>query len=126
MEPDRRIDRQRLDVVLADISRTTTDSATRAQIEGFEALLRARHRDWQRSDFTSVREEITDFIMPRIGNASILQSVRYMEILNNVVERILPYLDENDEIISIAVAVIEEEMARHRELQERVHEALGA
>jgi hypothetical protein len=64
--------------------------------------------------------------MPRVANSGIFNSMRYMEILNRVVEQVLPSLGESDEISAIAIAVIEEEMERHRELQERIYQALGA
>jgi hypothetical protein len=64
--------------------------------------------------------------MPRIGNPGILTSSRYMELLGHVVALILPSLGEGDEIREIAVAVIEEEMERHRELQDRIYQAIGA
>jgi hypothetical protein len=124
VEPNRQIDRHRLDVVLAQMERTTTDPATRAQIQAFESLIRARHKDWRRPDFASMREQLIDFIMPRVGNTGILHGVRYTEILSHVVEEVLPSLEENDEIIAIATALIEEELERHRELQDRIHEAL--
>ena len=131
METNRLIDRQRLDIVLAETARTTTDPATRAQVEAFEALIRSRYKDprykeSQRLPFDSVRDEIIDFIMPRIGNPGILNSSRYMELLGHVVEQILPSLGEGDEIREIATALIEEEMERHRELQDRIYQALGA
>jgi hypothetical protein len=126
VEPNRVIDRQRLDVVLAEAARTTTDPATRAQIEAFESFLRTRYRDPHRLPFASVRDAISDFIMPRVGNPAIFNSARYMEILRDVVEQILPSLGETDDIREIAIAVIEDEMERHRELQDRIYQALGA
>ena len=126
LETNRLIDRQRLDVVLAETARTTTDPATRAQVEAFESLIRTRYKDSQRLPFNSVRDEITDFIMPRIRNSGILNSSRYMELLGHVVALILPSLGEGEDIREIAIAVIEEEMARHRELQDRIYQALGA
>lgn len=126
MEPNRLTDRQRLDVVLAETARTTTDPATRAQVEAFESLIRTRYKDAQRLPFSSVRDEIADFIMPRIGNSAIFSSLRYVEILSRVIEQTLPSLGESDEISAIAIAVIEEEIERHRELQDRICRALGA
>jgi hypothetical protein len=126
VEPNRAIDRQRLDVVLAETARVTTDPATRAQIEAFEALIRTRHRDARYIPFSSIHDEIADFVMPRVGNSGIFNSARYMEILGRVIEQVLPSFDESDEISAIATAVIEEEMERHRELQERIYQALGA
>ena len=126
MEPNRAIDRHRLDVVLAETARVTTDPATRAQIEAFESLIRTRHRDARYLPFSSIRDEIADFVMPRVGNSGIFNSARYMEILGCVIEQVLPSFDESDEISAIATAVIEEEMERHRELQERIYQALGA
>jgi hypothetical protein len=126
VEPNRRVDGQRLDVILAQIARTTTDPATRAQVEGFEALLRARYNDLRRPAFHSVREEMTDFIMPRIGNPDIWNSSRFMDLLGHVVTQIVPSLGESDEITGIAIAIIEEEMERHRDLQDRIHQAVGA
>jgi len=126
METNRLIDRQRLDVVLAETARTAPDPTTRAQIEAFESLLRTRYKDSRRLPFDSVREEISDFIMPRIGNPGIFNSARYMEILGDVIAHILPSMGESDEISGIAINVIEEEIERHREVQDRIYQALGA
>lgn len=125
MEP-RLIDRQRLDVVLAEAARTATDPATRAQVEAFESLIRTRYKDSQRLPFDSIRDQIADFVMPRVGNSGIFNSTRYMQILKDVAEQILPAMGENDDVSGIAIAVIREEMQRHRELQERIYQALGA
>jgi len=126
LETNRLVDSQRLDIVLAETARTTTDPATRAQVEAFESLIRTRYKDSQRLPFNSVRDEISDFIMPRIRNSGILNSSRYMELLGHVVSLILPSLGEGEDIREIAIAVIEEEMERHRELQDRIYQALGA
>lgn len=126
MEPNRLIDRQRLDVVLRESARAATDPATRAQVEAFESLIRTRYRDSRRLPFDSIRDQIGDFIMPRIGNPGIFSSTRYMQILGHVAEQILPAMGESDDISGIAIAVIKEEMQRHRELQERIYQALGA
>jgi hypothetical protein len=125
VEP-RLIDRQRLDVVLAEAARTATDPATRAQVEAFESLIRTRYKDSQRLPFDSIRDQIADFIMPRVGNLGVFSSTRYMQILGDVAEQILPSMGENDDVSGIAIAVIKEEMQRHRELQERIYQALGA
>jgi hypothetical protein len=126
VESNRLIDPQRLDLVLAETARTAPDPATRAQIEAFESLLRTRYRDSRQLPFDSVREEIVDFIMPRIGNPAIFSSARYLELLGEVIEHILPSLGENDEISAIATRVVEEEIERHREVQDRIYQALGA
>jgi hypothetical protein len=49
-----------------------------------------------------------------------------VEILGDVIERILPSMGESDEISGIAIGVIEEEIERHREVQDRIYQALGA
>jgi hypothetical protein len=126
LEPNRLIDRQRLDVALAETARAATDPATRAQIAAFESLLRTRYRGSRQLAFDSVRREIDDFVMPHIGNSAIFTSARYVEILGDVIERILPSMGESDEISGIAVGVIEEEIERHREVQDRIYQALGA
>ena len=64
--------------------------------------------------------------MPRVGNPGIFSSARYMEILGDVIEHILPSMGESDEISGIAISVIEEEIERHRELQDRIYQTLGA
>lgn len=126
MEPNRLIDPQRLDLVLAETARTAPDPTTRAQIEAFESLLRTRYRDSRQLPFDSVREEIVDFIMPRVGNPAIFNSARYLEILGDVIEHILPSMGESDEISGIATHLIEDEIERHREIQDRIYQALGA
>ena len=118
--PDRRIDGQRLDVALQDVSRRTTDPATRAQVEAFEAILRTRYRGRGFGDAKSLREEILDYSMPRIGDSGIFQSARYLDILDHVLGEVLPDLDVDPEIKAIAALIVEEEADNHRDLQERI------
>lgn len=120
LTPNRRIEGQRLDVALQETARRTSDPATRAQVEAFEALLRTRYRGRGLGGARSLHEELAEFTMPRIADAGIFQSARYLDILDHVLADVLPNLDVDDEVKAIAAAIVEEVAESHRDLQDRI------
>lgn len=123
----RKIDPQRLDVMLAQARARATEPATRAQIEEFEALLRSRARR-RASSFASasLREEAVDFIMPRLDDAGIFQSSRFVGILESILGDTLPELDEDEDVRAVAAVLIQDEIDRHHALQARILAELAA
>jgi hypothetical protein len=120
LTPERRIEGQRLDVALQETARRTTDPTTRAQVEAFEALLRTRYRGRGLGDARTLHEELAEFTMPRVADAGIFQSARYLDILDQVLSEVLPRLPVDEEVKAIAAAIVEEVADSHRDLQDRL------
>lgn len=106
----------RLDQALEALAAEAPDPGTAAQLERFESLLKSRRT---RDPFSpqNLVDELFDFIMPEIGNQHILRSERYMELLEDL-SAVLGALDGRvDDISRIGVAVLAEELRKHKILR---------
>lgn len=112
------VDRQRLDQALTEAAKRA-DPVSRSQIEAFEKAVRVRRRG-SLAHGLSLRGEIEQLTMPAISDPSIFGNERSMSLLNHVIKTILPHLDSNEDVTSIAKAILEEEIDRRRELQARL------
>ncbi|MEB2847430.1 hypothetical protein GAO09_24900 [Rhizobiales bacterium RZME27] len=117
------IDRQRLDRALTEAAKRA-DPVSRAQIEAFENAVRVRRRG-SLAHGASLRGEIDQLTMPEITDSGIFGNERSMNLLDHVITAILPNLDANEDVTSIAKAMLEEEIDRRRELQARIDEEGG-
>ncbi|MGA7807176.1 hypothetical protein [Bradyrhizobium sp.] len=73
----------------------------------------------------SPQQIIADFIEPRISDPTPFQGGRSLSILERLASRIIPALDESEELRSLASAVIAEEIERRRELARRLHGSIA-
>lgn len=117
------IDRQRLDRALTEAAKRA-DPVSRSQIEAFENAVRLRRRG-SLAHGVSLRGEIDQLTMPEITDPGIFGNERSMNLLDHVITAILPNLDANEDVTSIARAMLEEEIDRRRELQARIDEEGG-
>ncbi|OHV79483.1 hypothetical protein [Rhizobium sp. LCM 4573] len=117
------IDRQRLDRALAEAAKRA-DPVSRAQIEAFESALRVRRRG-SLAHGASLRGEIDHLTMPEITDSGIFGNERTMSLLDHIITAVLPRLDTNEDVTSIAKAMLEEEIDRRRDLQARMDEEGG-
>lgn len=117
------VDRQRLDRALTEAAKRA-DPVSRSQIEAFEKAVRLRRRG-SLAHGTSLRGDIEQLTMPEISDPGIFGNERSMSLLNHVITTILPHLDSNEDVTSIAKAVLEEEIDRRRELQSRIDAESG-
>jgi hypothetical protein len=85
----------------------------------FAALIESTGRRTAGATILSPGEYIADFIRPRISNRALFQGRRSLSILERLASDIIPNLDENAELRSLAGAVIADEIDRHRELATR-------
>jgi hypothetical protein len=92
----------------------------------FETLISIAGRRASASTGRSPHQCIIDFVMPRISDPTVFQGGRPISILERLASDILPNLEENDELRSLAGAVIADEIARHRELLMRLHSGIAA
>ncbi|WP_343315008.1 hypothetical protein AAIB41_15965 [Brucella sp. BE17] len=111
-------ERQRLDRALTEAGRRA-DAVSRAQIAAFEAALRIRRRG-STAQGASLRREIDALTMPEISDPGIFNAPRTMALLDHVIEEILPSLDTSEDVTSIAMAMLKEEIERRRDLEERL------
>jgi hypothetical protein len=79
-----------------------------------------------RAERNSPSQDIADFIMPRLAEPSLLQAGRSLMILEELMETIIPSFEDSEEFQSVATAVIHAEIARRRDLQERLHRGISA
>jgi hypothetical protein len=114
------IDRQRLDRALTEAGKRA-DPVSRAQIEAFETALRVRRRG-SLTHGASLRSEIHHLTMPEITDPGIFGNERTMNLLDHVINNVLPTLDTTEDVASIAKAMLEEEIDRRRDLQARMDE----
>jgi len=111
-------ERQRLDRALSEAAKRA-DPVSRSQIEAFESALRLRRRG-SLAHGSSLRGEIDQLTMPEISDPGIFGAERTMNLLEHVINAILPDLDANEDVTSIARAMLEEEIDRRRDLQSRL------
>lgn len=112
------IERQHLDRALTE-AKKRADPVSRAQIEAFENALRVRRRG-SLAHGASLRGEIDHLTMPEITDPGIFGTERTMNLLDHVISAVLPRLDANEDVASIAKAMLEEEIDRRRDLQSRL------
>jgi hypothetical protein len=115
------VERQRLDRALIEAGKRT-DAVSRAQIEAFEAMLRVRRRA-SLGRGASLRGEIDRLTMPEVSDPGIFTASRTMDLLHHVIQSVLPRLDANEDVASIAKAMLEEEIESRRDLEARLEEA---
>lgn len=108
--------RQRLDRALVEATRDA-GAVTRAQVEAFEAMLRARRRANARAG--SLQDEIDQIAMPEIADSGIFRAGRPREILQYVLQQVLPRLDAEDEVLAIAQTLLGEEISRQEDIEAR-------
>lgn len=114
------IERQRLDKALTEAAKRA-DPVSRAQIEAFESALRVRRRG-SLAHGASLKGEIDQLTMPEIKDSGIFGNERTMSLIDHVITAVLPRLDANEDVTSIARAMLEEEVDRRRDLQARMDE----
>jgi len=106
---------------------TTPNAAPKpASPRDFETLISIAGRRASAGTGRSPHQCIVDFVMPRISDPTVFQGGRSISILEQLASDILPNLEENDELRSLAGAVIADEIARHRELLMRLHSGIAA
>jgi hypothetical protein len=74
----------------------------------------------------SPSQDIADFIMPRLAEPALLQAGRSLVLLEELMGTIIPTFEDSEEFQSVATAVIHSEIARRRDLQERLHRGISA
>lgn len=114
------IERQRLDKALTEAAKRA-DPVSRAQIEAFESALRVRRRG-SLAHGASLKGEIDQLTMPEITDSGIFGNERTMSLIDHVITAVLPRLDANEDVTSIARVMLEEEVDRRRDLQARMDE----
>jgi hypothetical protein len=107
---------------------TTVAAPKPADQREFEALISitGRRAAASAAAIRSPHQCIVDFVMPRISDPTIFQGGRSISILEQLASDILPNLEESSELRSLAGAIIADEIARHRELQSRIHAGIAA
>jgi hypothetical protein len=74
----------------------------------------------------SPRQLIADFVEPVIADPAMFQGGRSLSILERLASDLIPNLDENEELRSLAGAIIADEVERHRELATRIYSGIAS
>lgn len=119
-----RIEGQRLDIVLQRLRETEVPS-TITRLEQSEALKKSAKVKRVR-DRHSAETLLADYVMPLISNPAIFQDHNLIMILEHLRDVVLPELVDNVELTDIAVKVINDEVARHKFVQERRLEEIAS
>jgi hypothetical protein len=134
-----KIESERLDVALDDIGQRAPGPAMEIKPlanrpletkplthEDFEVFINAAGQRATGTAARSPRRYIADFVMPKIFDPTVLQSERSLTILERLAARILPNLEDGEELRALAGALIADEIARHRDLLTRLHNGIAA
>jgi hypothetical protein len=90
-----------------------------AALEAASAASKAPAKD------LSLDAYMESFIMPNLSDPGILQASRSIPILERILSDLLPKLEGAAELHTLAAGVIEDEIARRRELIGRMQRAIG-
>jgi DNA polymerase II small subunit/DNA polymerase delta subunit B len=113
----RRIDGQRLDVVLQKLR--DRDAATEVlHRDEFRTFFNKDKRDHPIAD-RSPEALLVDFIMPMISDAGIFQDNQVITLLEYLRDDVLHLISENPEVSELATKVIDDEIARHQFVSDR-------
>jgi hypothetical protein len=94
------------------------------QTEFEEALLNIASERAPDFQVRSPRQCIADFVMPQISSPALFQGGRSLMILQRLKKRIAT-LDENEELLTLACDVIDDEIERHIELSTCLLSVIG-
>jgi hypothetical protein len=90
----------------------------------FDALLEIAGR--RAATPPSPHQCIADFAEPRISDPTVFQGGRPLSILERLASEIIPTLDQNEELRSLAGAIIADEIDLHRQLAARIHSGIAS
>jgi hypothetical protein len=91
----------------------------------FEALIDVLGQRGSAVASRSPNQWIADLIEPRISDPALLKGGRSLSILEKLASDIIPNLDENEELRSLASALLADEIECHRELATRIQSGIG-
>lgn len=116
VDVQRRVEGQRLDIVLQKLKESDKPSSILDihEIPEFDAEV----SDSPEQE-GSIETLLIDFIMPMVSDISIFHDSRAIMLLEHLRDELLPYLDDNEELASLATQVLDDEIARHVLIRER-------
>jgi hypothetical protein len=91
----------------------------------FETLVEMLGRRTTGAPSRSPRQWIADFVAPIVADPALFQGGRSLSILERLASDIIPYLDESEELRSLAGDIIADEIERHRELATRLQSGIA-
>lgn len=111
-------DQQRIERTISDAGRRARD-VDPSLADAFEAALRT-HRRRAPSKNASLLDEIGRLETPDISSGNIFSTARSLDLLDYVIATVLPRLDVGEEVVSVARAMLEEEVARRYDVAARM------
>src|SRR5215831_3158002 len=107
-----RVEPERLDVVLERLSPSSAQRPAIGQADPEDFVLPLGKPDASVGGFAnpSLRDDIVDFVMPRISEPAILRHERSVPLLEFLVSDLLPELEEGSELRARATTLISDEI----------------
>ncbi|WP_312271129.1 hypothetical protein [Pseudomonas sp.] len=118
IDTNRPLDLQRPEEASSESLRRTGSVARARQSEVFESLLRLRSR----TPFKSLRNELAELIGPPVNDPGIFSPGNSLQVLEHIIDTVLPRLDAEPEIKALAASLLEQEIQQRRELGMRLSE----
>jgi hypothetical protein len=124
----RKVEGERLDVVLERLRQTGSTGATGAAVgaEEFASILGAGGAGEKAPQHNSLEADVIDFTIPRISEPGIFSASRSISLLQHFLEDLLPTLEESEELRVLAARVIGDEISRQRDVLERLQAGIVA
>lgn len=116
--------RVRLDKLVENAEKAA-ETADPEKAEEFALLLRIKGPRMRSGQQQSMLSDLLDFVMPTVSDPSIFHTQRCIRLLQHVVSEIIPNLDESEELRSLATVMLNEEIERQRDLQNRRNGAIA-
>lgn len=112
----RRVEGQRLDIVLQKLRESDKSASVLDLQEIPEFVKDSTNRAVHESSLETL---LIDFIMPIVSDAGIFQDSQAIMLLEYLRDDLLPYMDDNEDLTSLATQIIDDEIARHDLIRER-------
>jgi hypothetical protein len=119
-----RIEGKRLDVALEELGSPTQER--RVEVDQDEGVGPLPDRSAGAFAPHSLREEIVDFVIPRITEPAILRYDHSVPLLEYLISDLLPQLEEGSELHTLATTFLSDEIVRHRNLVAQIYQGLAA
>jgi hypothetical protein len=91
----------------------------------FETLIEIFGQRKSAAPSRSPRQWLADFVEPVIADPAMFLGGRSLSILERLASDVIPHLEENEELRSLAGAIIADEIERHRELATRIYSGIA-
>lgn len=119
IDPRRLGELLRLDATRPQALEKAAPSAADPARAAFEQALRTRRA----ASSGALRREIARLAQPVIDDPGIFTPTRSLEILQHLIDTLLPQMGAEPEVQALAISLLEDEIAQHRALEQQLAES---